>query len=94
MAGLRDCIEAALSTGKVTQEQATELQGRVDAYDKLLRGRADLTPESALSEAEQKALNEQMFETKLRKRQTILQAVALKKAIDNVEAHPAGKVLA
>lgn len=91
MAGLRDCIDVALDTGKITQKQATELQGRVDAYDKLTRGRADMSPERAFSEAEKKAMAEQIFETRLRKRQAVLQAVALNKAIENISAHPAGK---
>lgn len=90
MASLRDCIDVALSTGKIAKEQADELQARVGSYEAQLKTRPDMTPEAALSKAEQLALKEQQFETSLRKRQTALQAIAISKAITNVEAHPKG----
>ena len=90
MARLRDCIEAALSTGRISQEEAQELARRIDEYEGQLNLRGEVSPEQAMTEAERAVLAARRHELALQKRQARLQAVALYRATNNAQRHPAG----
>lgn len=91
MASLRECIDAALSTGKITKEDADNLSERVKFYENEFKVSEHLSPQQALQQAEKKALSDVQFEKALKLRQTYIQASKLSRAIQNVSAHPKGK---
>jgi len=90
LANLKDCIEAAVATGKISDEEAQDLARRIDQYQDQIVLRGEVSPEAALSEAEQAVLKAKGAELALKKRQARLQAVALHKITNQVQDHPAG----
>lgn len=87
---LKDCIEAAIATGRISEEEGQELARRIDQYEAQLNLRGEVSPEQALNEAEDAVLAARRAELALQKRQARLQAVALYRATNNVQGHPKG----
>jgi len=90
LANLTDCIDAAIATGKITQEEGDELAKRIDQHEGLITLRGDVSPEAARVEAEVMAIASKKAELALQKRQTRLQAMAIHKITGQVNSHPAG----
>ena len=92
MAKLVDCLEEAVAAGRITRKEADKVAGELDAVQKQLTLRGEVSPEVARTQAEQTVIDARRRETALKRRQAALQTIAIHKAVQNAQTHPRGLV--
>ena len=90
MARLQDCIEQAVAAGRVSRQEAQETAAQIDAHEKALILRGEVSPEAARTQAEQAVIDARRAATVQQKRQAVLQAIAVQRAVNNIMNNPKG----
>ena len=90
MARLQDCIEQAVAAGRVSRQEAQETAAQIDAHEKALILRGEVSPEAARTQAEQAVIVARRAATVQQKRQAVLQAIAVQRTVNNIMNNPKG----
>lgn len=87
MASLAECVEAAISAGRMTRDAGQDLLRKNEAHTKRLELAGQVMPERVMSEAELNAMAQARIELAIQRRQKALQAIAISKATARVLNH-------
>lgn len=88
MASLADCVELAISAGRISRPDGQDLLRKAEAQTRRLELAGEVTPERALSEGQLDALAQAKLEVAIQRRQKALQAIAISKTTTRILNHP------
>lgn len=90
MASLRSCLEAAVSTGKITSDEAELVQVVADYEASKMAESGKMSYEDAYELASQRAIDDFFEGKEIAKRQKVLQIRKIDEAMKKAKSHPEG----
>lgn len=90
MANLRDCLGAAVATGKITEDEAELVHLTADFEANRIAGNGRMSYEEAYEIASKKAIDDFFEGKEIAKRQKVLQIKKVEQALSKAKSHPDG----